>query len=112
MANQGGGREATDPTGSVLPFDPVLGTKHFGEIQEEGLRAAGALVERLVLLVDGPRVGPDADPDPARSEGTAGPADPGAVLPWFELWSDLVGRTAETMQRFRGVDRGPAGDGV
>lgn len=30
----------------------------------------------------------------------------GAVLPWFDLWRDLVERTSETVQRFRVVDPG------
>lgn len=95
-----------------VPFDPVLGAKIFGEIQAEGLRAAGALVERLVHLVDGPH----SDAPDASSESTE-PGDVtsfgmGAVQPWFELWRDLVERTSDTLQRLQGADMGPDGDGI
>jgi hypothetical protein len=79
-----------------FPFDPMLGAKLFGEIQAEGLRAAGALVERLVHLVDGPQVAP-ADDAEAESPGV----DLSAVLPWFELWGDLLERTSDAFQRWQ-----------
>jgi hypothetical protein len=97
-----------------VPFDPVLGAKIFGEIQAEGLRAAGALVERLVHLVDGPHQDP-ATEDPGISsepEAASAPVDMGAILPWFELWRDLVERTSDTVQRFQGAGVGPTGEGV
>jgi hypothetical protein len=90
-----------------VPLDPALGAKIFGEIQAEGLRAAGALVERLVRLVDGPRS------DPADESATPSPsAAESAVQPWFELWRDLIERTSETVQRLQGAGVGPAGVGV
>lgn len=93
----------------------VDGAKLLGEIQAEGLRAAGALVERLVQLVDGP---PPVAPDPADDDATVAKEQPsgeqpavelGAVLPWFELWRDLVERTADTLQRFRAAESDPDG---
>jgi len=106
---------ATRP-GSFL-FDPALGAAVFNEIQAEGLRAAGALVERLVRLVDGSQattVSDAADPTEEPPPSPAEPAGPamGAILPWFELWRDLVERTTDTVQRLRGAAVGPAGDGV
>jgi hypothetical protein len=112
MVDEGGEQDSTGRVGS-LPFDPVLGAKMLGEIQAEGLRAAAALVERVVHLVDGPQVTPTTDPEESAPPSDDPPAtDMSAVLPWFDLWSDLVGRTSDTLQRFRGADRGPAGDGV
>jgi hypothetical protein len=83
------------------------------EIQAEGLRAAGALVDRLVHLVDGPRPAPEssegsesaADPVDAPQRGPAG-VDMGAVIPWFELWRELVERTSDTVQRLRTTHAG------
>jgi hypothetical protein len=103
---------ATRP-GSFL-FDPVLGAALFNEIQAEGLRAAGALVERLIHLVDGSQVttvSDAADPADESTSDAAGP-DMDAILPWFELWRDLVDRSTDTLQRIRGAAAGPAGDGV
>lgn len=112
MVDEGGEQDSTGRAGS-LPFDPVLGAKLLGEIQAEGLRAAAALVERVVHLVDGPMATPATDREEDASSSDGPPAtDMSAVLPWFDLWSDLVGRTSETLQRFRGADAGPAGDGV
>lgn len=99
-----------------FPFDPVRGAALFGEIQAEGLRAAGVLVERLIHLVDGsPTDGQDraADPmgEPTPAHGHTNP-ELGAILPWFELWRDLVERTSETLQRFGGAGSSPDGDHV
>jgi hypothetical protein len=90
-----------------VPFDPALGAKIFGEIQAEGLRAAGALVERLVHLVDGPRAQQtdnQPEPTPAAAES--------AIQPWFELWHDLIERTSDTVQRLQGAGAGPGGHGI
>lgn len=116
MVDDGNQRDSAPPAG-YLPFDPALGVAMLGEIQAEGLRAAGALVERLVHLVDGPHVVPTTDEDAdaateAPPPGRPPPADMGAVLPWFDLWNDLLERTTDTLQRFRGADVGPAGEGV
>ena len=96
------------------PFDPALGARILAEIQAEGLRAAGALVERLVHLVDGPQQdAPRAAPGVATDSGAASsPIDMGAVQPWFELWRDLAERTSETLQRFQGAGTGPSGEGI
>jgi hypothetical protein len=94
------------------PFDPALGAKIFGEIQAEGLRAAGALVERLVHLVDGPHVdAPDGSSESTEPE-TAASFGVGAVQPWFELWRDLIERTSDTLQRLQGADVGSGGVGI
>jgi len=97
-----------------VPFDPALGARILAEIQAEGLRAASALVDRLVHLVDGPhQSGPEGAPGAATDRGSASnPLDMGAVKPWFDLWRDLVERTSETLQRLQGAGTGPAGDGV
>ena len=76
-----------------VTFDPVLGAKILGEIQAEGLRAAGALVERLVHLVDGP-IEDKSEPSTNTVEGPSS-AVMGAVGPWFDLWRELVERSAE-----------------
>jgi len=107
---------ATTRRGS-FPFDPVLGAALFNEIQAEGLRAAGTLVERLVHLVDGSPGATHGDRAADSSDGPTPPRSPagpdmGAILPWFELWRDLVERTTETVQRLGGADTGPNGDGV
>lgn len=104
MADDGDTQDTTYRT--AFGFDPVLGVKLLGEIQAEGLRAAGAIVDRLVHLVDG------AGTDGARADDSDGPPSPegpagvdmGAVLPWFDLWRDLVERTSDTVQRFRVSD--------
>jgi hypothetical protein len=119
VANADGSGEPDSPhlLGSAL-FDPVLGAKVLGEIQAEGLRAAGSLVERLVHLVDGPSTSNsvDSSPDLGASEqpASSGPsaAALGAVRPWFDLWSELVERTSDTLQRFRTTETGPDGTGV
>lgn len=106
-----GGKKAQVATVDKVPFDPVLGAKILGEIQAEGLRAAGALVERLVHLVDGPRADASAA-ESAEEESPSTPVDLGAVLPWFDLWRDLADRTSESLQRFQGAGVGPNGEGV
>ncbi|MCX6397951.1 MAG: hypothetical protein NTV23_15795 [Propionibacteriales bacterium] len=99
-----------------FPFDPATGVRLLGEIQAEGLRAAGALVDRLVHLVDGPRA-PEAGTDAVEDDQAPPPPGPagvdlGAVLPWFDLWRDLVERTSDTVQRFRAAQDGTAGGEV
>jgi hypothetical protein len=107
-----------DPGAATRPgpflFDPVLGAALFNEIQAEGLRAAGALVERLVHLVDGSQATTVSDAADRTDESPAEAAgsEMRAILPWFELWRDLVERTADTAQRFQGAGAGTAREGV
>lgn len=91
------------------PFDPTLAARLFGEIQAEGLRAAGALVDRLVHLVDGPRSTPADDPDAATPPSGI---DMAAVVPWFDLWRDLLDRTSDAVQRFQATRAGSSTEGV
>lgn len=116
MANA---EEKPDATTRQRPglWDPLLGATLFNEIQAEGLRAASSLVERLVHLVDG---SPDAEDRERAADSVNEPAtpqdahDPGlsAILPWFELWRDLVDRTSDTLQRLGDAGAGRAGEGV
>lgn len=116
MVNQDQDPVSATRPGSFL-FDPVLGATLFNEIQAEGLRAAGTLVERLIHLVDGSPTTADRDATAADSTDESAPPGPtesqvGAILPWFELWRDLVERTSDTVQRLSGAAAGPTGDGV
>jgi hypothetical protein len=100
MVDERDGQGATD---RAAPF--LFDTRLLSEIQAEGLRAAGALVDRLVQLVDGPHSGAEADGDPTPQSGPAS-VDMGAVLPWFDLWRDLADRTSDSLQRLRAADAG------
>ena len=115
MVNEDQDPGATTRPGSFL-FDPVLGATLFNEIQAEGLRAAGMLVDRLIHLVDGSPTAADQDGASASRDepASAGPTESqaGAILPWFELWRDLAERTSDTVQRLNGAATGPTGDGV
>jgi hypothetical protein len=99
---------AGERRGWASAFDPVAGAKALGEIQAEGLRAAGALVERLVHLVDGAAAAPGAD----EASTATGPAAPGAVTPWFDLWADLLQRTVDSVQRIGDAAGTGVADGV
>lgn len=85
-----------------------------GQIQVEGLRAAGVLVERFIQLVDGEGAAPDrpGSRDAATPTADPQPASMAAILPWFELWRDLTERTTDMLQRMGAPGAGPAGDGV
>ncbi|MDQ2648445.1 MAG: hypothetical protein M3Z03_02690 [Actinomycetota bacterium] len=114
MLDGGQERSEDEEALGVFPLDPLAGARFLGEIQAEGLRAAGALVERLVHLVDGPvpKFTP-ADPAEAPSDTLSATEDAmGAITPWFELWTDLVERTTATMQRVRGTTPDPVDGGV
>ena len=78
-----------------------------GEIQAEGLRAAGALVERLVHLVDGPLVVDDQDDAPSTTAPLPNsPADAQAATDaWFSMWNELFERTTKA---FGAMGPGPA----
>jgi hypothetical protein len=91
------------------PFGVLAGTRFLGEIQAEGLRAAGALVDRLVHLVDGPGQTVGSIHDDGAPVGPPPVAEKamGAVTPWVEMWSDLVQRTLDTLQRVRGTSTDP-----
>jgi hypothetical protein len=73
-----GGR---DPKRSLPPFDPVAGMRAVADIQAEGLRAAGNLLERIL------RSEPDAPGARARSSSS------GSVGALVEAWTDLLQRT-------------------
>jgi hypothetical protein len=79
QANGGGDRKRARP-----PFDPVAGMRAVADIQAEGLRAAGELLERML------RSEPDAPtPRPRSSSG-----DFGALV---DAWTDLMRRTVAAL---------------
>jgi hypothetical protein len=79
QANGGG-----DPKRAVPAFDPVAGMRAVADIQAEGLRAAGDLLERIL------RSEPDA-PDRRPRSSTA---DLGTL---FDAWADLMRRTVAAL---------------
>src|SRR5688500_111982 len=63
-------------------FDPVAGVRAMAEIQAEGLRAAGDLIERML--------GSEPDgPDPRQSSA------PGDYAALVDAWTDLLRRTVD-----------------
>lgn len=72
-----GGR---DPKRSLPSFDPVAGMRAVADIQAEGLRAAGDLLERIL--------GSEPEAPDARPRSSAGGV--GALV---EAWTDLLQRT-------------------
>jgi hypothetical protein len=66
---------------SLPPFDPVAGMRAVADIQAEGLRAAGDLLERIL------RSEPDAAGARPRSSSS------GSVGALVEAWTDLLQRT-------------------
>jgi hypothetical protein len=95
--SQGGAEEEAARRRTSASFDPFATARALGEIQAEGLRAAGALVERLVHLVDGP----------VRADGATGTAEPplpnspadsqAATDAWFTMWNELFERTTRAL---------------
>jgi hypothetical protein len=82
--------------GSRSPwFDPVAGAKALGDIQAQGLRAAGDLVDRLVHLVDGPATTDDVD---ARDRSGANGQGPATQL--AEMWAELLRQSVDLWSRF------------
>lgn len=73
-----------DPKRSRPPFDPVAGMRAVADIQAEGLRAAGDLLERIL------RSEPEAP-------GTRPPSSTGGVGALVEAWTDLLQRTLAAM---------------
>ena len=69
------GRERPGPR-----FDPVAGVRALADIQAEGLRAAGELLERVL----------GSEPDHARPPSRSAGADYGALV---DAWTDLLRRT-------------------
>lgn len=100
MADADDRREATGRR-SGDAFDALAGARVLGEIQAEGLRAAGALVDRLVHLVDGSASSGADDPRPGSASDTQA-----ATEAWFDLWGDLMGRATRALGTVT-----PAGDG-
>lgn len=87
--------EQEEPWSSLL--DPAANARAIGEVQAQGLRAAGELVERFARLVDG---------DPGQQKGTDDPSGEGADPPpggdlgrLVEVWLDLLQRTADSFGR-------------
>jgi|SRR5436190_840481 len=72
-----GGR---DPKRALPPFDPVAGMRAVADIQAEGLRAAGDLLERIL--------GSEPEAPDARPRSSAGSV--GALV---DAWTDLLQRT-------------------
>ena len=73
-----------DPKRSRPAFDPVAGMRAVADIQAEGLRAAGDLLERIL------RSEPEAP-------GTRPPSSTGGVGALVEAWTDLLQRTLAAM---------------
>lgn len=73
-----------DPKRSRAAFDPVAGMRAVADIQAEGLRAAGDLLERIL------RSEPEAP-------GTRPPSSTGGVGALVEAWTDLLQRTLAAM---------------
>ena len=73
-----------DPKRSRAAFDPVAGMRAVADIQAEGLRAAGDLLERIL------RSEPEAP-------GTRPPSPTGGVGALVEAWTDLLQRTLAAM---------------
>jgi len=65
---------------SGLPFSPVAGMRVMADIQAEGLRAAGELLERML--------GSEPDGRDQRPRSSAG-----SYMALVEAWTDLLGRT-------------------
>ncbi|MEQ1786786.1 MAG: hypothetical protein ABL966_07020 [Acidimicrobiales bacterium] len=78
-------------------FDPSANARALADIQAQGLRAAGELVERLIRAVDGDRqrTPPAAEPDAVA--GAEAPA--GEATRLAEVWIDLLRRTADSFGR-------------
>jgi hypothetical protein len=79
QANGGG-----DPKRAVPRFDPVAGMRAVADIQAEGLRAAGDLLERML------RSEPDAPIPRPRSAG-------GELSGLVDAWADLMRRTVAAL---------------
>jgi hypothetical protein len=71
------------PKRSPSRFDPVASMRAMADIQAEGLRAAGALIDRVL----------GSEPDPA--EPRPSPAANGAYAALVDAWADLLRRTAD-----------------
>lgn len=68
------------------PFDPVAGVRAMADIQAEGLRAAGDLIERML----------GSEPDgPGPRESSA----PGDYAVLVDAWTDLLRRTVDGLAR-------------
>jgi hypothetical protein len=105
--SEGGADEDAARRRASTPFDPYATARVLGEIQAEGLRAAGALVERLVHIVDGPvTVDSEGDTGPTVPPLPNSPADAQAATDaWFSMWNELFERTTRA---FGAPGAGPA----
>lgn len=75
------------------PFGTAAGARALGEIQAEGLRAAGSLVNRLIELVDGTTEAVVAEAGRIEEEGTPAPA----VESWAAMWAQLLERSVQAL---------------
>lgn len=100
-----GSRDGEGVPWSAL-LDPVANARALAEVQAQGLRAAGELVERIIgSLGDGARPGWTA---PGRVG--EGPSDaPRSIGGLVEVWIDLLRRTSESVARL--ADDAAGGDG-
>jgi hypothetical protein len=73
-------------------LDPTADASMLGDIQRRGLRAAGELVDRLIVAVDG-----DGGPgDPMGDE--PGPATASPTLDLMRVWLELLQRGVEALE--------------
>lgn len=83
-------------------FDALAGARALGDIQSEGLRAAGALVDRLVRLVDGTTeaIVTEVERAAVADGGTS------ATDTWIAMWGGLLERTSQVLAgRVDGTER-------
>jgi hypothetical protein len=104
-------RRVDGAVGSGLPwasvFDPVANVKALSDVQLRALRAAGALVDRLVASIDD--AWRDFPPDPVAETPPRGQRDlaaprtsggpRGPVGDLVALWADFVTRSMQAMAR-------------
>lgn len=94
---RGGAGGPDRPWSSV--FEPAANARALADIQAQGLRAAGELVERLIRAVDGDRR--RATPADGTEPDTAALPEPpgGGATRVVEVWLDLLRQTADSFGR-------------
>ena len=73
-------------------LDPTEGAPTLGEIQRRGLRAAGELVDRLIVAVDG-----DGDERGNSTGDGPGPATASPTVDLVRVWLELLQRGVEAL---------------